>query len=74
MFKVPGTLRCWQRGAGRLPLLFKVTSTPVAQICLSLPSTHVVVHPADAGVAPMRVRDAKAAAARMSFFMINTPS
>jgi 4-hydroxyphenylpyruvate dioxygenase-like putative hemolysin len=54
--------------------LFKVTSTPVAQTCLSLPSTHVVVHPADAGVVAMRVRDAKAAAARMSFFMINTPS
>jgi len=53
--------------------LFKVTSTPVAQTCLSLPSTHVVVHPADAGVLAMNVREAKAVAARMSFFMINPP-
>jgi hypothetical protein len=39
-----------------------------------LPSTHAVVHPADAGVVAMSVREAKAAAARMSFFMIDTPS
>jgi hypothetical protein len=34
----------------------------------------MVVHPrADAGVVSMSVKEAKAVAARMSFFMINTP-
>jgi hypothetical protein len=45
----------------------------VAQTCLSLPSIHVVVQPADAGVLAISVKEAKALAARMSFFMINPP-
>jgi hypothetical protein len=74
VFNVPKTLCSRQRCAGALPLLFRVTATPESQICEILPLTHPVVHPsADAGAVSMTIIKAKAAPARMSFFIIGSP-
>src|SRR5262245_11568019 len=70
VFHVPGTL-CWRHRGYALPLWVRVAATPESHTCASLPLTHCVVHPkAAAGAVSMNVMEARAAAARMSFFII----